>query len=45
MITNNNLIEVEVRGLLSKEKWLQLSSYLKQHSENYENDNKESYFL
>lgn len=44
-MTDDNLIEVEVRGLLSKEKWLNLVSYLKQHSNKYEDDNKLSYFF
>lgn len=42
---DDDLIEVEVRGLLSKEKWLYLASYLKQNSEEYENDDKLSYFF
>jgi len=44
-MTDGDLIEVEVRGLLSKEKWLSLTSYLKQYSEKYEDDNKLSYFF
>lgn len=45
MKKDNYLIEVELRGLLSKDKWLDLISNLKQCCGDYENDDKLSYFF
>lgn len=42
---DNYLIEVELRGLMSNEKWLELVLNLKQRCDDYENDDKLSYFF